>query len=368
MTRTPVRRALVSTYDKTGLEELGRGLAAAGVEVVSTGSTAARLREAGVAVTAVDELTGFPECLDGRVKTLHPKVHAGILADLRLPDHVRAARGPRHRAVRARRREPVPLHRDRRVRRRTRRVRRADRHRRADDGPRRGQEPPVGRGRRRPRRRTARCSTPSPRAARRWSSASAWPRRPSRTPRRTTPPSRRGSPRPTRPPTTSRSRRSWARRGSARRCCATARTRTRARRCTSRPGGGDSSRPAEQLHGKAMSYNNYVDTDAALRAAHDHGDTLRGDHQARQPLRHRGRQPTSPRPTPGARLRPGVGVRRRHRREPPGHAGDGRAGRRGLHRGGRRARLRGRRGRAAQSRSRRSGCWSSPSCGPRSPS
>ena len=84
----PVRRALVSAYDKTGLEELGRGLAAAGVEIVSTGSTAGRLRQAGVAVTAVDALTGFPECLDGRVKTLHPAVHAGILADRRLPDHV----------------------------------------------------------------------------------------------------------------------------------------------------------------------------------------------------------------------------------------------------------------------------------------
>ncbi len=88
MTRTQIRRALVSVYDKTGLVELGQGLAAAGVEIVSTGSTAARLRDAGLAVTAVDELTGFPECLDGRVKTLHPKVHAGILADLRLPDHV----------------------------------------------------------------------------------------------------------------------------------------------------------------------------------------------------------------------------------------------------------------------------------------
>ena len=86
--RTPVRRALVSVYDKHGLEELGRGLTAAGVEVVSTGSTAARLREAGVAVTPVDEVTGFPECLDGRVKTLHPAVHAGILADRRRPDHV----------------------------------------------------------------------------------------------------------------------------------------------------------------------------------------------------------------------------------------------------------------------------------------
>jgi phosphoribosylaminoimidazolecarboxamide formyltransferase/IMP cyclohydrolase len=85
----PVKRALVSVYDKTGLEELGQGLAAAGVQVVSTGSTAAKLREVGVDVTPVDELTGFPECLDGRVKTLHPKVHAGILADRRLDDHVK---------------------------------------------------------------------------------------------------------------------------------------------------------------------------------------------------------------------------------------------------------------------------------------
>ncbi len=83
-----VKRALVSVYDKTGLAELGAALRTAGVEVVSTGSTAARLREAGVEVTPVDALTGFPECLDGRVKTLHPKVHAGILADRRLPDHV----------------------------------------------------------------------------------------------------------------------------------------------------------------------------------------------------------------------------------------------------------------------------------------
>jgi phosphoribosylaminoimidazolecarboxamide formyltransferase/IMP cyclohydrolase len=86
-TKRPIRRALVSVYDKSGLDELGHALASAGVEVVSTGSTAARLREAGVDVTPVEDLTGFPECLDGRVKTLHPKVHAGILADLRLPAH-----------------------------------------------------------------------------------------------------------------------------------------------------------------------------------------------------------------------------------------------------------------------------------------
>ncbi|MFC7819985.1 MULTISPECIES: bifunctional phosphoribosylaminoimidazolecarboxamide formyltransferase/IMP cyclohydrolase [unclassified Streptomyces] len=82
-----IRRALVSVYDKTGLEELARGLHEAGVELVSTGSTAGRISAAGVPVTKVEELTGFPECLDGRVKTLHPKVHAGILADLRLDSH-----------------------------------------------------------------------------------------------------------------------------------------------------------------------------------------------------------------------------------------------------------------------------------------
>ncbi|MFC4032870.1 bifunctional phosphoribosylaminoimidazolecarboxamide formyltransferase/IMP cyclohydrolase [Streptomyces polygonati] len=87
--KRPIRRALVSVFDKTGLEELARGLHDAGVELVSTGSTAGRIAAAGLPVTKVEELTGFPECLDGRVKTLHPRVHAGILADLRLDDHRR---------------------------------------------------------------------------------------------------------------------------------------------------------------------------------------------------------------------------------------------------------------------------------------
>ena len=82
-----IRRALVSVYDKTGLDELATALHAAGVQIVSTGSTAARIAAAGVPVVEVSEVTGFPECLDGRVKTLHPHVHAGILADLRLDDH-----------------------------------------------------------------------------------------------------------------------------------------------------------------------------------------------------------------------------------------------------------------------------------------
>ncbi|MBW8767185.1 MAG: bifunctional phosphoribosylaminoimidazolecarboxamide formyltransferase/IMP cyclohydrolase [Geodermatophilales bacterium] len=86
--RTPIRRALLGVYDKSGVEELAAGLAAAGVELVSTGATAARIAAAGVPVTPVEQVTGFPECLEGRVKTLHPAVHAGILADRRKPEHV----------------------------------------------------------------------------------------------------------------------------------------------------------------------------------------------------------------------------------------------------------------------------------------
>jgi phosphoribosylaminoimidazolecarboxamide formyltransferase/IMP cyclohydrolase len=83
----PVRRALLSVSDKTGLLELAEVLVAEGVEIVSTGGSASLLRDAGHTVTDVAAVTGFPEALDGRVKTLHPAVHAGLLADLRLEDH-----------------------------------------------------------------------------------------------------------------------------------------------------------------------------------------------------------------------------------------------------------------------------------------
>ncbi|HXT46643.1 MAG TPA: bifunctional phosphoribosylaminoimidazolecarboxamide formyltransferase/IMP cyclohydrolase, partial [Pseudonocardiaceae bacterium] len=86
--RRPVRRALLSVSDKAGLRELATQLHAAGVQLVSTGSTAAVIADAGVPVTGIKELTGFPECLDGRVKTLHPRVHAGLLADTRKPEHL----------------------------------------------------------------------------------------------------------------------------------------------------------------------------------------------------------------------------------------------------------------------------------------
>jgi hypothetical protein len=111
--KRPIRRALISVYDKTGLVDLASGLAESGVEIVSTGSTAKTIADKGIPVTPVEELTGFPEVLDGRVKTLHPRVHAGLLADLRKPEHAAALE-----------------------------QRRADRHRRTVDGPRVGQEPP----------------------------------------------------------------------------------------------------------------------------------------------------------------------------------------------------------------------------------
>lgn len=86
--RIPLRRAIVSVSDKTGVEELARALDEAGCRIVSTGTTASAISEAGIPVTEVSALTGFPECLDGRVKTLHPAVYAGILADRRKESHV----------------------------------------------------------------------------------------------------------------------------------------------------------------------------------------------------------------------------------------------------------------------------------------
>jgi phosphoribosylaminoimidazolecarboxamide formyltransferase / IMP cyclohydrolase len=88
LTSIAIKRALIAVYDKSGLEELARRLDTAGVEIVSTGGTAAAIASYGIAVTKVEQLTGFPECLDGRVKTLHPRVHAGLLADLTKPHHI----------------------------------------------------------------------------------------------------------------------------------------------------------------------------------------------------------------------------------------------------------------------------------------
>ena len=88
MERKKISRALVSVYDKKDLLDLGRKLVASGVEILSTGSTAKTLSDAGIAVTPVESYTGFPEMMGGRVKTLHPRIHGGILADQDNPQHL----------------------------------------------------------------------------------------------------------------------------------------------------------------------------------------------------------------------------------------------------------------------------------------
>jgi len=88
----PIRQALISVSDKSGVLAFAQGLAQLGVKLLSTGGTAKLLAEAGVAVTEVSSYTGFPEMLDGRVKTLHPRIHAGILARRDSPEHLAAIR------------------------------------------------------------------------------------------------------------------------------------------------------------------------------------------------------------------------------------------------------------------------------------
>ena len=104
-----MKRALISVSDKTGVVDLAKGLAALGAEILSTGGTAKTLRDAGVAVTDVAAYTGSPEILDGRVKTLHPKIHGGLLARRSVPAHVEQMKAAPYRPDRHGGGEPVPL-------------------------------------------------------------------------------------------------------------------------------------------------------------------------------------------------------------------------------------------------------------------
>src|SRR6476646_315352 len=109
-----VSRALISVSDKSGLVEFARALAAEGIELISTGGTRKALADAGLAVLEVSEVTGFPEMMDGRVKTLHPKIHGGLLAIRDNADHAAAMRFARHRADRSPRRQPLSVRSNRR--------------------------------------------------------------------------------------------------------------------------------------------------------------------------------------------------------------------------------------------------------------
>ena len=169
------RRAIISVYRKEGIADLARGLAARGFEIVSTGGTAQELAKEGVKVTSISDVTGFPEILDGRVKTLHPKVHAGILAKRGVAAHEQALREQGVVARRRRGREPLSVRGSRGQGRALRGSPRIRRHRRPHDAAGGGQELRArGRGRgsgrlhaapraARPRGRAGRGHAPLPR-------------------------------------------------------------------------------------------------------------------------------------------------------------------------------------------------------------
>ena len=357
--RRPLRRALVSVYDKTGLPELASALNDAGVAIVSTGSTAKAIAAQGVPVTAVEELTGFPECLDGRVKTLHPAVHAGILADTHNPDHLRQLEelgvepfdlvvsnlypfrdtvasgaspqecieqidigGPSMVRAAAKNHASVAI------------VTSPEAYPRLKAA--------LGAGgftlaeRQRLAAEAFVHTASYDNAVANWmgtvvadtSDGTGFPAWTGATWDRVAP--LRYGENPHQPAALYRH---W------------------------RPGIAQ----AEQLHGKEMSYNNYVDADAAVRAAHDHGD---------QPtvaiIKHANPCGIAVGETPGGgvrqgtRLRPPVGLRRHHRHEPDRHRRARRAHQGRVHRGHRRAGLRRRRPGPAARLARPSGCCACP--------
>ena len=137
----PIARALVSVSDKTGLEAFASALARRGVAILSTGGTARVLREAGIAVTDVSDHTGFPEIMGGRVKTLHPAIHGGILARRDDAGPSRGDGSARDRRNRPRGGQPLPLRGGGAGGRSARHLRRDHRHRRPGHDPGGGQEP-----------------------------------------------------------------------------------------------------------------------------------------------------------------------------------------------------------------------------------
>ena len=141
MTTRKIARALLSVSDKTGLAEFARALRRHGVEIVSTGGTAKLLREAGIEVIDVAEITGLPEMMDGRVKTLHPKIHGGLLARARERGASKALADHAIPPIDLLAANLYPFEADGRRRRRFRHLHRDYRHRRPGPDPRRGQEP-----------------------------------------------------------------------------------------------------------------------------------------------------------------------------------------------------------------------------------
>ena len=288
------RRALLSVSDKTGLEALGRALAERGVELVSTGGTAAALRDAGLTVRDVADLTGFPEMMDGRVKTLHPAVHGGLLALRDKADHVAAMDEHGIAPIDLLVVNLYPFEATVAQGRGLCRLCREHRHRRPRHDARGGQEPRLcdcrdrSRGLRRAAGRTGRTTAGRRSAFRKRLALTAYARTAAYDAAVSTwlagaldddaaPPRLRRHARADR--------------------CATARTRIRRRPSTATVRLGQAWRRRGRMQGKELSYNNINDTDAAfeLVAEFDERPTC-VDRQACQPLRRRYRPRPGPRP------------------------------------------------------------------------
>ena len=337
-----VQRALISVFNKSGLESFAKGLTDLGVQIISTGGTARLLKDAGIPVTLVEEVTGFPEMLDGRVKTMHPRLMAGILARRDVPEHMETINEhdiqpidmvvcslyPFEEVAEPARRDGRGRHRE-------------HRHRRARDDPRRGQEPRRRRRGHQPRGLRRACSTS---CATTTASSSYDTLRDAR--HQGLPPHRhydfvianwfseaRG-----RLPAVRDARLREGHGAQVRREPAPAGGVLLRGRAAPAPALDRS----KQLHGKQLGFNNLYDLNAARSICDEFTLPCVDHHQAQQPVRLRARR------EPGRGLRQGVRVRSRqrlrlgHRRQPPVDVPLGRAPRRAVRRGALRARLRGR--------------------------
>ena len=299
-------RALLSVSDKTGLIDFARGLSELGWELVSTGGTARAARRRPHRGRTSSDVTGFPEMLDGRVKTLHPAVHGGLLARRDLPEHMAAI--AEHGI------EPIDLvavnlypfrETASRAGRHARRRHRADRHRRAEHAALGGEELRVGVGGRRSGGLRARARVARRRATTTSTCAACSRRRCSRTPRRTMRRSPRGSPR----SAASVSRRRSSHRSSARSRCATARTPGRRAAFYVERAARDLA-ALEQRGGKELSFNNLLDLEGALLATDPFvGRVCVRDREAHDAVRLGDRHVAARRVPEGARVRSRVRVR-----------------------------------------------------------
>ena len=338
MTDTTIRRALISVSDKTGLVAFATALGSRGVEILSTGGTARALKDAGLAVRDVAEHTGFPEMMDGRLKTLHPKVHGGLLAMRGNAEHEAAAQAHGIAPIDLLVVNLYPFEATVARGRRLRRLHREHRHRRARHDPRGGQEPRRRHRRRRPRglRPRARRHAPATAAPPLSTCARRSPPRPTPAPPLTMPPSPPGSPRPC--GETAPAWRAFAGRLAQQLRYGENPHQQRGVLPHGRAPAGRRHRRAAPGQGAVLQQPRRPRRRLELVAEFDPARRRGRHHQAHQPLRRRSRAGRSARPTPRPSAAIPSALRRHHRAQRHHRRRDGARDRRDPHRGRHRAR------------------------------